>query len=38
MNAPTGRNASVSVSEYAMSLSARPKSFAMAVSAMTTRK
>src|SRR5213596_1927501 len=38
MNAPTGRNARVRVSDRAMSASERPKSFAMAVRVITTRK
>src|SRR5437762_2285539 len=38
MNAPTGRNASVSVIDSAMSLSVLPNSLAIAVSVMTTRK
>src|SRR3989442_12604696 len=37
-NAPTGRKARVSVSEKAMSASERPKSLAIAVRVMTTRK
>src|SRR5207302_791050 len=38
MNAPTGRNRSVSVSESAMAASDFPNSRAMAVSVITTRK
>src|SRR5882762_2111529 len=38
MNAPTGRNARVTVIERAIAASDLPKSFAMAVSVMTTRK
>src|SRR5690242_10890537 len=38
MNAPTGRNTSVRVSERAIAASDLPKSFAIAVSVMTTRK
>ncbi len=38
MKAPTGRNASVSVIENAISASVLPNSFAIAVSVITTRK
>src|SRR5213082_1892827 len=38
MNAPTGRNSSVSVRERAMAASDFPNSFPMAVNVMTTRK
>src|SRR5437879_3632617 len=38
MNAPTGRNSSVSVRERAMAASDFPNSFPIAVSVMTTRK
>src|SRR2546428_1683882 len=38
MNAPTGRKARVSVIERAIAASDLPKSFAMAVSVITTRK